>query len=91
VDEACNGTDSTDAVKAPLPYYIPEATISVSSMGTCAAVAATNPVFTSKSRSGASGTTTQEGGATSTAESESESGGASIGGSESRSESSVLV
>ncbi|PMD55130.1 uncharacterized protein K444DRAFT_617584 [Hyaloscypha bicolor E] len=45
VGESCNGTDSTRAVPVPLPYYIPEATISVASMGTCPAVAATNPVF----------------------------------------------
>ena len=41
------------AVKEPLPYYIPEATISVASTGTCAAVA-TNPVFTSAGVEGTS-------------------------------------
>jgi hypothetical protein len=46
VSETCtNGTDSTLAGQLPLPYYIPEATISVASVGTCPAVAATNPVF----------------------------------------------
>jgi hypothetical protein len=67
-------------VKAPLPYYIPEATISVASSGACPAVAATNPVFTAPSASkisSASLTTTEDeqGSASSTAESRASSAG----------------